>query len=49
MMSEIEELIKKPDFLGTKFASGNKTYVVKEADNYSYKDPIDGSVASQQV
>ncbi|KAJ8682070.1 hypothetical protein QAD02_017862 [Eretmocerus hayati] len=48
MMEYIEELMKKPDFVGTKLTSQSKTYVVKEADNYSYKDPIDGSVASKQ-
>ena len=49
MMDYIEELIKKSDFLGTKLSSGNKTYIVKESDNYSYKDPIDSSIASKKV
>lgn len=49
MINYVEELIKKSDFIGTKLASQNKTYVVKEADNYSYKDPIDGSIATKQV
>ncbi|KAL7289372.1 hypothetical protein TKK_0016575 [Trichogramma kaykai] len=48
MMDYVENLINKNDFVGTKLKSGNKTYVVKEADNYSYKDPIDGSVSSKQ-
>lgn len=49
MMNYVEELMKKSDFVGTKLASQNKTYIVKEADNYSYKDPIDGSIATKQV
>lgn len=49
MMDNLEELITKPGFIATKLTELNKTYVVKEASNYSYKDPIDGSVASKQV
>ncbi|XP_011498014.1 PREDICTED: phosphoglucomutase [Ceratosolen solmsi marchali] len=48
MMKYVEELMKESDFVGRKFTSHNKTYIIKEADNYSYKDPIDGSVASKQ-
>ena len=49
MMEYIEALISKPEFVGTKLTHENKTYIVKEGDNYSYKDPIDGSVATKQV
>lgn len=49
MMEYIETLTNKPDFVGTKLSSQSKTYVVKEADNYSYEDPIDKSKASKQV
>lgn len=48
MMAFIEEQFK-PDFVGKKFTSGSKSYVVKHADNYSYKDPIVGFTASKQV
>ncbi|XP_011300092.1 phosphoglucomutase [Fopius arisanus] len=48
VMTEIERKIDDPSFKGTKFECGSKIYVVKEADNYSYKDPIDGSVATKQ-
>ncbi|XP_058805426.1 phosphoglucomutase [Phymastichus coffea] len=48
MMEYIETLINKPDFVGTKLLLENKTYIVKEADNYSYEDPIDKSKASKQ-
>ena len=49
MMKEIEERFRSPQFVGTKFSSQNKEYVVKEADNYSYKDPVDNSIADKQV
>jgi hypothetical protein len=49
MMKHIEELIKESNFIGKNFISQNKTYIVQKADNYSYKDPIDGSVVSKQV
>ena len=49
MMKDIEDKIQSPQFIGTKLAYQNKEYVVKEADNYSYKDPIDNSVADKQV
>lgn len=48
MMEYIEQQFK-PDFVGKKFTSGNKSYVVKHADNYNYKDPIVGLTASKQV
>ncbi|XP_015116816.1 phosphoglucomutase [Diachasma alloeum] len=48
VMAEVEAKIQDPSFKGTKLSSGNKVYVVREADNYSYKDPIDGSIATKQ-
>lgn len=48
-MQEVETVIQKPGFLGTTLSSGNKTYTVKLADNYSYTDPVDGSQANKQV
>lgn len=48
-MTEIETMITKPDFVGKTLSHENKSYVVQEADNYSYTDPIDGSVATKQV
>ncbi|XP_043270465.1 phosphoglucomutase [Venturia canescens] len=44
MMKELETAITDPSFVGKKFGE----YEVEKADNYSYKDPIDGSVATKQ-
>lgn len=48
MMTDLENLITKPEFIGREFSNGGKTYKVKTGDNFSYKDPIDGSLASKQ-
>lgn len=49
MMAKLEERITAAGFKGTKLTNGGKSYTVKHADNYSYTDPIDGSVAQKQV
>lgn len=49
MMQVLEKTITSPGFVGSSHSSGGKTYVVKEADNFSYMDPIDQSVAMKQV
>lgn len=49
MMQRIEDLIQKPDFIGRKLQYENKEYIVKQADNYFYTDPVDGSKATKQV
>lgn len=48
MMTDLENLITKPEFVGREFSNGGKTYKVKIGDNFSYKDPIDGSIATKQ-
>ena len=48
MMTDLEDLITKQDFIGREFSNGGKTYKVKIGDNFSYTDPIDGSVAKKQ-
>lgn len=48
-MQSIEALIQKPDFIGRKLQCEDKEYVVKQGDNYSYTDPVDGSKATKQV
>lgn len=48
MMDQMEKLITDPKFIGQKFESGGKCYEVKLADNFSYKDPIDNSLATKQ-
>ncbi|KAJ8714863.1 hypothetical protein PYW08_004844 [Mythimna loreyi] len=48
MMQALEKKITSPGFVGSSHSSGDKTYVVKLADNFSYMDPIDQSVAMKQ-
>ncbi|EDW73053.1 uncharacterized protein Dwil_GK17336 [Drosophila willistoni] len=48
MMSTTEKTITSPEFVGRSFSSGGKTYKVREADNFSYTDPVDKSVATKQ-
>lgn len=48
-MQELEKKITEPGFVGSKHTSGDKTYVVALADNFSYMDPVDRSVAMKQV
>lgn len=48
MMSTMEKLITDSSFIGKEFSSGGKTYKVKVADNFSYTDPVDKSVATKQ-
>ncbi|XP_050347540.1 phosphoglucomutase [Nymphalis io] len=48
MMQELEKKITEAGFIGSKHTSGDKTYVVAEADNFSYMDPVDRSVAMKQ-
>lgn len=48
MMQALEKTITSSGFIGSSHTSGDKTYVVKLADNFSYMDPIDQSVAMKQ-
>lgn len=48
MMTELENLITKNDFVGREFSNGGKSYKVKTGDNFSYTDPIDASIATKQ-
>ncbi|KAJ6642070.1 Phosphoglucomutase [Pseudolycoriella hygida] len=48
MMKTLEETILDPKFIGRQYEAGGKCYKVKMADNYSYTDPIDKSVATNQ-
>ncbi|CAH1638993.1 unnamed protein product [Spodoptera littoralis] len=48
MMQVLEKKITSPGFVGSSHSAGGKTYVVKLADNFSYMDPIDQSVAMKQ-
>ncbi|KAL5283150.1 PGM1 family protein [Megaselia abdita] len=48
MISTMEKLITEPSFIGKSFTAGNTIYKVKVADNFSYIDPVDKSVANKQ-
>jgi len=48
MMALLESMIANDGLVGKSYSNGGKTYVVKKADNFSYVDPIDNSVASKQ-
>lgn len=48
LMTHLENLIASKDFVGKSYTSGGKTYTVSKADNFSYVDPIDNSVAKNQ-
>ena len=48
-MADLDVLVVDPSFKGKSFSQGDKTFVVAQSDNYSYTDPIDGSVSKKQV
>lgn len=50
MMKQLEELFSSSGFVGSelKATSSDTTFKVKEAANFSYTDPIDGSVSKNQ-
>ncbi|XP_059057645.1 phosphoglucomutase [Achroia grisella] len=48
MMQALERKMTQPGFIGSSYSSGGKTYIVKLADNFSYVDPIDQSIALKQ-
>jgi phosphoglucomutase len=50
MMAHIESAFGKGDFIGSSLSSetGNTSFKVKEAGNFSYTDPIDKSVSKGQ-
>nr|AAG44904.1 phosphoglucomutase [Drosophila melanogaster]AAG44911.1 phosphoglucomutase [Drosophila melanogaster]AAG44912.1 phosphoglucomutase [Drosophila melanogaster] len=48
MVATMEKTITAPEFVGKSYSSGGKTYKVKEADNFSYTDPVDKSLATKQ-
>lgn len=48
MMVNSGNLIADKAFLGKEYKAGDKSFTVAAADNFSYTDPIDGSVAQKQ-
>lgn len=49
MMIDLEHKIVQCDFPGTKYEKEGKVFIVEKADNFQYVDPIDNSVAKNQV
>lgn len=47
MMTFIES--QMPAFIGQKFTANEKSFLVTQADNFTYTDPVDGSVSKKQV
>nr|CAH7741078.1 unnamed protein product [Callosobruchus chinensis] len=48
MMTHLEKLIASSDFVGKTYTASKKSYTIEKADNFSYVDPIDKSVAKNQ-
>lgn len=50
MVDHIRQAFAKPDFVGStlKASTTDQSFVVKEAADFSYTDPIDNSVSSKQ-
>lgn len=49
LMRDLEAVITDKAFTSQKFAVGDHLYNVERADNFEYIDPVDGSVARNQV
>ena len=49
MMTDLEERMNQSDFIGSVHEFEGKSFQVAVADNFSYKDPIDGSLSVKQV
>ena len=50
MMAHLRKLFASSDFAGSKLkaTSSDTSFEVASADDFSYKDPIDGSVSTKQ-
>ncbi|KAL5022555.1 hypothetical protein ScPMuIL_001710 [Solemya velum] len=48
MMENLNVFVNDAASIGKVFASGDKSYTVAKADNFSYNDPIDHSVSKNQ-
>lgn len=49
LMSDLETKVTDPKYKGRKFVHGSKSYILKQADNFEYCDPIDKSITKKQV
>ncbi|CAG0884838.1 unnamed protein product [Darwinula stevensoni] len=48
MMANLDAMVSDASLVGRTFSHGGKEFKVAKADNFEYKDPIDGSVAEKQ-
>lgn len=48
LIEHLEKLLQTNELIGKTFSFGSKSYKVKNTDNFSYTDPIDNSVATNQ-
>eukprot|EP01012_Entosiphon_sulcatum_P053650 TRINITY_DN7385_c0_g1_i1.p1 TRINITY_DN7385_c0_g1~~TRINITY_DN7385_c0_g1_i1.p1 ORF type:complete len:566 (+),score=109.97 TRINITY_DN7385_c0_g1_i1:1635-3332(+) len=48
MMSHLNSIVENNGLKGKSYTSGSSTYVVAHSDNFTYNDPVDGSVAAKQ-
>ncbi|XP_032787395.1 phosphoglucomutase-1 [Daphnia magna] len=48
MMNDLESLMNEPSFIGSTHEFEGKSFIVALADNFSYTDPIDGSISTKQ-
>ena len=49
MMDHLATLIASPDIVGKEYSDGGRAFKIAKADDFSYKDPVDSSVAKNQV
>lgn len=49
MMAALDAMGDDSSMVGKELSFGGKTYNIAKIDNFSYTDPIDGSVAKKQV
>jgi hypothetical protein len=53
VIEKLRHMVSDGSFVGTELTGGvlggEKTYEVKFGDDFYYEDPIDGSIAKQQV
>lgn len=48
MMSQLEAKVTTANFKGQTLSAAGQSFTVEAADNFEYKDPIDGSIAKKQ-
>ena len=49
MMDNLNAFVADSANIGQSYSSGDKTYTLAKIDNFSYTDPVDASVSSNQV